>query len=217
MVNYIVSVYAGNRRGYKETPVMNFLEKHFNFLENKPNSISGFTFVINKSGNDQEFIEIINKFIEKSELKGKLIVRENLHGSYGAWENAILETYNDYTYSFMIEDDYIPSRVDFVDFFIKKIKNHCYVSSLWQKNHSSISNSLLDNSIVKNIFDKHNRLFYLYGDNSYNYLTECQLNFTNLLECNITDITDIGYTIFNSFGRKIPYKNSSLPLLIEPI
>ena len=91
MVNYIVAVYTGKRRGYLgHLPINEFLEKHFNFLEKKPNHISGFTFIINKSENDEECIKNINNFIEKSNLTGKLIVRENLHGSYGAWERGVL-------------------------------------------------------------------------------------------------------------------------------
>lgn len=218
MVNYIISVYAGNRRGYDKTPVMDFLEKHFQFLESKPDNISGFTFVINKSINDKEFIKIINDFIKKSELKGKLIVRENLHGSYGAWEEAILDTYNNYTYSFLIEDDYIPCRIDFVNFFLKKIKNKGYVASLYEYEHASISNGLLDNSVVGPTLKEHNKLFQLQNNKKgYGDLINSQRNFLNLLNCKFDDITDIGYTIFNKNGKKMTFKKSNLPLLIEPI
>ena len=219
MVNYIVAVYAGKRRGYGEIlPINKFLEKHFKFLEKKPNHISGFTFIINKSENDEEYIKTINNFISKSNLTGKVIVRENLHGSYGAWEKGILETHTDYLYSFLIEDDYIPSRVDFLDFFISKIKTNCYVSSFWNNNHASISNGLLDNHIVKSTVNKHGKLFQLQKDKKYGSFLTCQLTFLNLLDCEFTDITDVGHTIYREPSKnKLHYVNVDLPLLIEPI
>lgn len=222
MVNYIVALYCGVRRTGGKTQFKKFLNEHIKYLSNEPENISGFTFVINESDieDDKYCIDTINEFIEKSNLKGNLFVRKNTYGSYGAWEKGIIETYKDYDYSFLIEDDYIPNLKNTISFFLQKIENHSFVASYWNNDHASISNGVLDNAVVKPTIDKHNRLFQLQTDNKYGRFLSCQLTFLNLIDCKFTDITDIGHTEFQrAFEIDNPrtYINNKLPLLIKSI
>jgi len=228
MVNYIVALYCGIRRTGGKTQFKKFLNEHIKYLSKEPENISGFTFVINESDieDDKYCIDTINEFIEKSNLKGNLFVRKNTYGSYGAWEKGIIETYKDYDYSFLIEDDYIPNLKNTISFFLQKIENHSFVASYWVNNHASISNGLFKNSLVFPTLKKHDRLFDLNVDSTiagtYNYAKfgKCQLTFLNFLENKFTDITDVGYTEFQrAFEINNPriYTNNKLPLLIKSI
>tara|TARA_R100000908_G_C3746868_1_gene142046 strand:+ start:293 stop:973 length:681 start_codon:yes stop_codon:yes gene_type:complete len=222
MVNYIVALYCGVRRTGGKTQFKKFLNEHIKYLSNEPENISGFTFVINESNieDDKYCIDTINEFIEKSNLKGNLFVRENTYGSYGAWEKGIMETYKDYDCSFLIEDDYIPNLKNTISFFLQKIENHSFVASFWANNHASISNGLFKNSLVSPTLEKHDRLFDLNVDNTYAKFGKCQLTFLNFLENKFTDITDIGHTEFQralEIDTSRIYTNNKLPLLIKSI
>jgi hypothetical protein len=225
MVNYIVSLYCGKRRAKIKTNFKMLLDKHIEFLSSNPDDIDGFTFVINKSHieYDQYCIDTINEFIKKSTLKGNLFTRENVNGSYGAWEKGIMETYREYDYSFLIEDDYIPNLKNTISYFLQKIKNHSFVASYWNNNHAAISNGLFKNSIVLPTLEKHNRLFDFttapkWMSNSQS-LSNAQVSFLNLVENKFTDITDIGYTEFQRWEdvEYVIFTNDKLPLLIKPI
>ena len=222
MVNYIVSIYCGRRRAGIHTDFKMLLNKHIEFLSSNPDDIDGFTFVINKTNieYDQYCIDTINKFIEKSSLQGNLFTRENVGGSYGAWEKGIMETYGEYDYSFLIEDDYIPNLKNTVSYFLQKIKNHSFVASYWDNNHASVSNGLFKNSLVLPTLEKHNRLFDLNTPNkSSESFTDYQRNFINFVDSKFTDITDIGYTEFQRWKdvEYVIFTNDKLPLLIKPI
>jgi len=220
--NYIIAFYGGLRRAYTNTPLKLFVNQHINFLNLEPEGIENVTFVFNKSDNPEE--EEIIKYFSKIKLKipHKIIYRNNEGFSYGAWEDALKKTAKDYKYSFLIEDDYIPKRLDFLNFFKQKITdNSIFISSYFNNNHASISNGLLINKFLNNnISFRINRI-----NNEYNTGHENQTSFLNFYqEQNLTieDITDIGYTKFLDLAQVpskniINYTNSNLPLLIEPI
>lgn len=219
-INYMVAVYGGSRRTYKKTPVKLFIEKHIEFLLTKPKFFDGFTFIINDSGNDKEIISMINDLIGKSELKGKLIVRDNFNASYGAWQHGIMETYKDYTHTFLIEDDYLPTNQDFIDFFLRKdIENTRFIASYLNNSHASISNGLLNNKVVEPTVEKYGNLFNLQTDDKSTtiYLMADQTSFLDFISGEIRDITDEAATIFNNVGRLIVYTNPNLPIIIKPI
>ena len=219
-INYVVAVYGGERRTYSDTPVNLFVSKHIEFLTTKPKKFGGFTFVINKSNNDFEIIDMINEFISKSPLNGKLIVRDNYNASYGAWEEVILNTYKNYTHSFLIEDDYLPVNETFIDYFLEKdIENTSFVSSFEHRGFPSISNGLLNHKVVNPTIKKHKHLFKLEQDKKIKsvYLMVDQKCFLELISGKVRDITDIASTVFNNVGKMIIYTNPNLPIIIKPI
>lgn len=219
-INYVVTVYGGQRRSYPKTPVKLFVNKHIEFLLTKPKNFGGFTFVINKSDNDIEIINMINDFINISPLNGELIVRDNYNASYGAWEEAILNSYKNYTHSFLIEDDYLPVNETFIDYFLSKdIDNTSFIASLMRNNHASISNGLLNHNVIEPTVNKHGRLFKLQLDNKQKtiYLLADQTSYLDLIDGEIRDITNEASTIFNEVGKMITYTNPNLPIIIKPI
>jgi len=226
MVNYIVSCYSGKRRGYDPTPIEFFVIKHLDYIKSSTSNITKVTFVINESNNelDNLIIDIINK--NDLNIPTIIIRRDNIDGSYGAWEAALLETYKDTKYSFLIEDDYIPSRPDTIDYFLKQINvNVAFVSSLWRENHSSISNGLFNNAMVEKTLSKHQHLFMLNRTSNnteqtkhYSSLFQNQRRYLSNIEgIKNIDITTVGYTIFKTPNSTINYGNENLPLLIQPI
>jgi len=221
-VNYIVAIYGGNRRAYGEfSPIDIFIERQIEFLSKNPKYIEFITFAFNKSGHPQEkkLIEKCKNFLTNSTYEGKVIVRENKDASYGAWNDSLIETHKNTSHSFLIEDDYIPSRLDFLDFFLSKdTSGISFVSSYYHNNHAAISNGLINNEKVKKKIFETNSLFLLSGNNSYPGFFENQENFLSLIDGEITDITDIGHTLFSDLNKgNLVYTNSSLPELIKPI
>jgi hypothetical protein len=221
-VNYIVAIYGGARRAYGDfSPIEVFLERQIEFLLKNPKYIEYVTFVFNKSDNPQEerSIKKCNDFLANSRYKGKVLVRENKDASYGAWNDSLIETHQNTTHSFLIEDDYIPSRLDFLDFFLSKDSPEIsFVASYYYNNHASISNGLINNEKVKKKLSEDNSLFLLSGNNSYSGFFQNREFFLTPIEGVITDITDIGHTLFfDSDKSNIVFTNDSLPKLIEPI
>jgi hypothetical protein len=221
-VNYIVAVYGGKRRAYSNfAPIELFIDTHISFLDKKPKYISSITFVFNKSDNPKEG-ELINKceeYIQLSGYGGCVIVRDNICGSYGAWNDALIESHSKSTHSFLIEDDYIPADINFIEYFLKKDKpNVSFVASYFHDSHASISNGLINNTRVLETLNNKGSLFRLIGDNEYGGgLYHTQYQYLRDIEGEITDITDIGYTVFYTPEKNINYTNDSLTKLIEPI
>ena len=152
-VNYIVAFYGGKRRHYGDkTPIDKFINSHINYLSSYPKHITDFTFVFSESDNKNEknSIKICEDFIKNSQLNGNIIIRENKAGSYGSWNDAIIKYYKNTTYSFLIEDDYIPCRLDFLEFFLKKDSTDVsFVASYYTNNHAAIANGLISTKKIE--------------------------------------------------------------------
>lgn len=222
-VNYIVAIYGGKRRHYgNETPINKFIDEHINFLNSNPPFITNFTFVFNKSDNQNEknCIKICEDFVKNSHLNGKTIIRENIAGSYGAWNDIIINYQENITHSFLIEDDYIPCRLDFLDFFLKKDGNDvAYVASYFDSIPvAAIANGLISTEKVKETFSRHNTVFQIIDDNSYGTgLYQNQICFLNAIDGKRVDITDIGHTSFFDGEKVVSYIDETTPKLIKPI
>jgi len=222
-VNYIIAIYGGKRRHYgNETPIDKFIENHINYLSGNPKFITDFTFVFNESDNPNEknCIKICEDFIKDSNLNGSIILRENKAGSYGAWNDAIIKNHKNTTHSFLIEDDYIPCRLDFLDFFLRKDDiDVSYVASHFNEIHvAAIANGLISSKKVEETFLNHNTVFQIIDDTTYGTgLYQNQICFLNAINGRRVDITDIGHTLFFDGEISIPYLNENTPKLIEPI
>jgi hypothetical protein len=221
-VNYIVACYAGKRRHYGYlTPIVKFVDTQIAFLQQKPKHITQATFVFNQSDNPEEAIAVAKCIQAKTMLHipVQVIVRENKAVSYGAWQEALLNCKN-VEYAFLIEDDYVPNCLDFLDYFFAKCNESVkFVASLFDRNHAAIANGLIVMHNVNQTKQATGNIFQLNPDNSYalgSYYN--QIHFLDLLEGRIVDITDVGYTEFLDAGRNImQYRNNTLPLLIKPI
>lgn len=220
--NYIVAFWGGDRRGQPSpTPIELFVNNHINFLQQNPKGIDHVTFVFSKSDNlnDQKAIDLAKQAVLS--IPHKVIVRENQNLSYGAWGEAMKQTYQDFDYSFLIEDDYIPVHNEFLDFFKLKVEdNTIFVASKfstgWGK-HAAVSNGLF---VHKHINPNNPILLPPRPPLPYHGAAQDQIHFLRQYQdqnLTINDITDIAHTIFKSHNRYVSFpRNTTLPLLIKP-
>jgi hypothetical protein len=223
-VNYIVAIYGGVRRSHPEgTHILKFIKAHLEYLKDPSQYITHATFVFNKSNTSEE--KIVIKYLRSLKsilpIPIKIIVRDNKGGSYGAWNEGVSKTYKKYSHSFLIEDDYIPFRKDFINYFLEKDNEDIsFVASLYREEHAAISNGLLKNNHIPQILEKYNAVFNIIDlpNLPYSQLCQNQRTFLHYFPEKLIDITDIAHTIFFSYpAGNIIYKDSTLPLLIHPI
>lgn len=239
--NYIVAFYGGERRNHPNPPPLSFfVKKHIEFLQSHPFGISHATFVFNTSPHPQESILVDYLSNIQLPIPHHVFVRNNKNLSYGAWDDAlklslISPTFNltkdiglisnvgkECDYSFLIEDDYIPSDKNFLKYFKSKVtEKTIFVASYYSPTgafppHAAISNGLLVNTHV----DKNNP-FYLPPPKdslNHNYNVDLQVQFLSKYDdFEKCDITDIAHTIYmDPNGNKI-YGDEKKLCLIHPI
>lgn len=216
-----------------------FAEKHIEFLSSYPNNdLEKIIFLVNQRPED-DVNEIQSFFdLKAKELKEKfdftLTFRENKNISYGAWNDAIctdLQTTGKSEYYFCLEDDYIPSKNNFIYPFIEKCneKTPYVCCKAVYDNHSvgayaSVSNGLFLKSACENVYKKNQSVFSLTNKDEYSYSDACSIQETFyrlFLEMGY-DIIDIFDRYFIPFfesdtGRIKKIGNENNPTLIEPI
>lgn len=192
-INYIVTVYLGPRRSkvmklVRQLNILYHIERHLEAIKtlNIP-EISRITFVINDYS--QESTDLAIEYIRKFDLPIEKVIttRPNSGFSYGAWQQALQESLDDgFDYAFLIEDDYVPIRPDFLDAFIARIKenNVAFVCQLWKGNHAAISNGLISYAAINDMLDirkkcglKNLGIFDLYTGDSYEDAIYNQLHY----------------------------------------
>lgn len=221
-VNYIVTFYCGKRRMYNsETPCIDFANSHINFInENMPN-IGLVSFVISKCNCpiDSSLITFIEK--QNKNFNYEVIVRENKGISYGGFYETIKKNHQNFEYSFIIEDDYIPVQENFINFFQQKMDtNTVYVCSLYRNKHASICNGLISNKLASTDFSLMEGNINFKENLDYNTANSNQRYFmVNYEKVNlkISDITDVGHTLYKHYKNIITYGDKDKPLLIKPI
>ena len=223
--NYQIAFYNGKRRSYMNSRGIEYAQKHIDYINNHIPDIGLVSFIINKSDEsiDNELVNFIND--SDTNFNYEIILRENKGFSYGAWEEVMRKNYKDYDYSFIIEDDYIPSRPDTLKYFYRKFSQFedcIYVCSLWNNEHASISNGMIKTKLFKE--PDNLKILKVYSGSDYKNGINNQRYFMNefIKKYSFTDITDIGHTIFyrytgGSRGNNIVFNDSNLPLLLEPI
>jgi hypothetical protein len=147
MINYIVSLYFGQRRN---TMVQSCVDADPYYLfkchlqaiaRYSMKDVHKFTFVVNPSG-DQELDEgskkILEVFSNTPKLKEKnieiLFNPDNRHISYGAWNFGVENGLDDpkTKYFFLLEDDYVPTGDEFYEPYVKKSQDDiAYVCQMW--------------------------------------------------------------------------------------
>ena len=244
-VNYIVASYIGPNRTYPhyqalfDNNPLYFFKKHINFLNTLPHNIRNkitATFVFNDDVSD-EIKQTLRYYLP---LCYKLVFRKNSGFSYGIWNDVITKTLNDYDYFFLIEDDYIPSRVDFIDHFIKMTDNDvAFVCSLVEDaSHErfpehvpvedgtfpfpSISNGLITAESCRAVYKKHNTIFNINQNNDYWSAYKNQIYFCKYftdMGFNLADTTNEFQSPYNNANdpNYVIYGDSRLPPILEPI
>ncbi len=170
MISYIVACYMGERRQDHSSDIhstpLDYIKNHIKWLETAEN-VGKALFVFN----DSSYIKF-SKQNEAVELVIKAghdyIIRDNIDFSYGAWEEGIKRIIKDdkYDYSFLIEDDYIPSLPSMLEFYLEPMDdNIAFVASFYKhKNnpHAAISNGLISHKAVKETISEDKEIFQLH-------------------------------------------------------
>lgn len=178
-INYIPVFYFGIKRNNNPKDKFFFLKKHLEFISNLTlDSNIEASFVINKTEFEdiQKIESVVSDYLIK--IPFEIIYRKNVNSSYGGWNDAIKKNINkDYDYSFLIEDDYLPTSNDFYKPFLQEMSpNVAYVCTKvfnGQKRgfprHAAISNGLISNEKCKIVLQQNNKVFYLSSSSTNNY------------------------------------------------
>ena len=164
MINYIVACWMGERRQNSTDP-LTYIKNHLHWLKTAKN-IDNVIFVFNGKNHPQQ-----EKAIDLVYRAGhKYFIRPNNGFSYGAWEYALKEVIKEdkYNYSFLIEDDYIPSTPYLIKYFLDNIKpNVGFVSSFYDYDksnpHAGISNGLICHKSIRKLIRRRQNIFELYS------------------------------------------------------
>lgn len=223
-INYIVANYVGPLRHYihyqnifKSDPLY-FFKKHLEFINSSPRlkNVTA-SYIFNDDIND-----MIKNYLATLDNKNyEILLRKNSGFSYGIWNDIIIKNINDYDYFFLIEDDYIPTRIDFLDHFLKRIKNNtAFVCGLVEQasaerypSHvskddgcfpfASISNGLISAAACREVYKKHGTVFKINLNTDYSSAYSNQIYFYKYF-------TDMGYGITDTLDEfNTPYNNAT--------
>lgn len=243
LFNYIVANYIGPLRTYahyqnlfNKDPLY-FFKKHLDFLQTTHNPDQVFaTFVFNDDI-DPGIKQQLDQYYQN---KFTIVYRKNSGFSYGIWNDVIEDTLNDYDYFFLIEDDYIPTRGNFLTPFVDRCKEDvAFVCGLADTASSkrfpghvppteepfifpSISNGLISAKACREIYNEYGAIFKINANTDYwsaytNQIYFCK-HFTDK-GYKIADILDEYQSPYNNANIKdvVIYGNPAASALIEPI
>jgi hypothetical protein len=228
-VNYIVANYIGPLRTYSHyqklfnKDPLYFFRKHLEFIKTVDSAYQvTATFVFN----DDIDLKVRNELESIVQDNVEIIFRKNAGFSYGIWNDTIIKNLNHYDYFFLIEDDYLPCHVDFLDPFIKRIKNNvAFVCGLVDRASSeifpghvlvddepflfpSISNGLISATACQKVYSKTGSVFKL------NLNTDYWSAYTNQIYF-CKPFTDMGYNIVDTLSEySSPYNNANAKDLV---
>jgi hypothetical protein len=228
-INYIIAFYIGaSERIYGKTfqyDPLYFIKIHKNFLDTCIDThIKMGTFVINDDIDDNMKEQIVD-YVKTCKIPTTVIFRKNIGISYGSWNEAIMNSIDDYDYFFMIEDDYVPDANNFYIPFVERVSDSTpYICGLIlhnPKTHAAHSNGIISQKACKRVMETNKSLFKVHGNNKticiQDYVQVFFLdNFTELGYC-LDDVAD-EYSIKHMSGYVIDeYGISGARCLIPPI
>lgn len=232
-INYVAAFYIGPNRptpyvdAFQKDP-LHFIRIHKDFLDTcNDTHIVGATFVVV----DEITPEIKNQIKEctdQCKVPITILYRPNGGYSYGAWNEAIKRSINDYDYFFMIEDDYIPDDRDFYVPFVARITEDTpyvcgYVGIDQGVTHAAHSNGIITKEACKKVLENNEDLFIFVNTDKLEDGWESQRNFLSKftdMGYNITDITDLYLTrhMMDCYANRIAeFGNPDSRCLIQPI
>lgn len=239
-VNYIVANYIGENRNlnfykkvFKLDPLY-FFKQHLKFFEENNLSYVTPTFVFNDDIDEK----LKQNILTLNKQNYEIVFRKNGGFSYGIWEEIVEKNLYDFDYFFLIEDDYIPAREDFILQHIKKLEKnvavvcgeindsistgYCNNLDVGELNfpYPAISNALITSEScieVKKVFGKIFCLNYFndYTNGHANQIFYC-LNFFKLGYKIIDILDEFSSPYFDPVVEKIIVKSGN-PWLIQPI
>jgi hypothetical protein len=233
-INYIIAGYIGRRRSGGPAGEL-LIKRHLDYLQKNNVRVDRISVVISADNevNARLGLKVINSYTNYyTEIK--TFVRHNVGFSYAAWNDAInqsLERGDDFDYYFLIEDDYIPARSDFIDVFVSKLNGQTAFAC--QKvfdampggfqRHAAVSNGVLDARAARIIHNQFGVVFDIEPAVNYPQAERNQVQFLNNVIksgykfSDTSDVASIHY-LDNPGGNgqfiKIMNEDSGPPLLL---
>lgn len=161
--NYVVGCWGGERRRIDNayiTDPLYYIKANVAQLTKLTHSLDQITFVVNDNGNET-YNNYMGSLSDIGETKVKVLFRENLGMSYGAWAHAY-ETYGtEFDYYIFMEDDYVPNLDNF-DNVLKDMLLEKDLDFLCGKytDHAACANGIAKSESIKVIYDKGGELPY---------------------------------------------------------
>ena len=203
-INYIPVFYFGARRTNNPQDKYYFLKRHLEFLQSlDSNSPIEATIVVNVSGSCDEIDvrQIISEYTFNIPIETTF--RENSGYSYAGWNHALtLNIPHNYDYSFLIEDDYIPSDKDFYIPFLDQVREDTsFVCTKLFLNplHAAISNGLLSGKNAQEVFKIYDRVLDVTPGSDYQSGESSQVRFLSLFELLNFNLTELSESISKPF------------------
>jgi hypothetical protein len=163
----------------------------------------------------------------------KLYARRNVGHSYGGWADTIdncIWSGEHYDYFFLVEDDYIPARADFLQVFTSSMDEGvgyiCQkVETRTAKRHAGMSAGLLPWEPARKAYSKNSSAFKIVPSINYFEAEINQIHFLDNitdLQYRIVDVSDKCSTVYvekDKDGNKnyIEYGNADLPATLAPL
>ena len=228
-VNYIVANYIGPLRTYAhyqdlfDKDPLCFFKKHVDFLQTIHDPDQVFTTFVFNDDIDPKIKKALDSYYPH---KFEILYRPNSGFSYGIWNDTIIRNLYDYDYFFLIEDDYIPTRGDFILPFKQRcVGKNIFVCGLVEQasperfpghvppnedtfSFPSISNGLISAKACRDVYRKHGTVFKINYNNDYWSAYTNQIYFCKYF-------TDMGYNIVDTLDEyESPYNNAHAKELV---
>jgi hypothetical protein len=235
-INYIVVCYLGERRLESGLTPSILIRKHLETLRDFNAPVDKVSIVINADSPEQvvEAASVIEEY-QPYYTKSKIYSRRNVGHSYGGWADTIdhcIWSGEHYDYFFLIEDDYIPARPDFLKVFTSSMDEGVgYICQKVEdreargKRHAGMSAGLLPWEPARQAYSKNGSAFRVIPSINYFEAEKNQIGFLDNitdLQYRIVDVSDKCSTIYvekdpDGFKRYIEYGNPDLPATLAPL
>lgn len=243
-LNYVVTCFMGERRLKTVSEPEYFIRKHLNFLQDHKSDVARVTLILNTDNSEEEdrLRKVVSEF-EPYYTELKIMVRENKGFSYAAWNhvmNDCIENNEGFTEYFLLEDDYVPATVDFIEKYESKIDDRtgyvCQrISNLTLGNlfnfpiHPGVSCGLMPAKPAEEAYKEFGSVLVTFETNTYDaesldaqtYFLD---NITGKLKYTLKDSSSFSSVIFvHVFPKSVrgwslmEYSDPSLPRVIEPV
>jgi hypothetical protein len=228
-VNYVVACFLGERRSMSIKDPRVFIETHLDWLSDNNIHIDRVSVMLNAENEKQinDMQNIVDSY-SPYYVELKTFVRPNRGHSYGLWNTAIstsIEKREGFTHFFLVEDDYVPCRTDFLDVFMSHLteKNAFVCQKVHEgtpggfQRHASVSNGLLDAAAAESVMRKIGQPLSIQPSFSYTQAEFNQQYFTNGLVENgytFSDTSDVAATEFLKLNP-LDYSEFSIQIMDE--
>ena len=154
-ISIICALYIGDRPVQVDDiswDKLHYFKKQLQYFEKYRNRIHKFYFVTTFQ-DGQHLIDYKDKLMKYEGDVVKIIIKENLGGSYTSWKEGLKQDAGDSDLVFLIEDDYVVDSETSINLILSDFQEEpsiFYYCGLWRENHAAISNGVINNKLYHN-------------------------------------------------------------------